>query len=147
MEKNLIKYLRCVFVGSLASVLLIAIAFETLLIEPGELAGDEVVNYWMSLLGVALILINLPAALKLMKFEKVRKEVTASVQAYQKWSILRLSILNAPLIYNVLAYYLLGCEPTFGYMALMATVAHLFVWPSHERMIYERELNYTQEEQ
>lgn len=147
MEKNIIKFLRCLFISSLVSSLLIAIAFESMLLEPGMLVGDEVLSYWMSLVGVAMVLINLPVALKLMKFEKIRKEVTASVQAYQKWYVIRIAILQTPLLYNILAYYLLGCEPTFGYMALMAAVAHLFVWPSRDRMIYERELNYTQEEQ
>ena len=147
MEKNIIKFLRCFFISCLAAALTIALAFEAQLLEPGIMVGHELANYWMSIIGVAMILINLPAALKLMKFEKVRKEVTASAEAYRKWSILRLSILQTPLLFNVLCYYLFGCEPTYGYMALMALVAHLFVWPSRDKMIYERDLNYTQEEQ
>lgn len=147
MKKNIITFLRTVFISNLAATLVIAICFETLLIEPGAWVGNDLLNYWMGIIGVAMILLFIPLALKLMKFRKVKKAVTASEQAYQQWSVIRLGLLSAPLVFNVLAYYIFGCEPSFGYMALMVVVAHLFVWPSRDRMIYERELNDTQVEQ
>lgn len=147
MKYNIITFLRMIFISSLATTLVIAICFEMLLIEPGALVGNDLLNYWMGIVGVAMILILIPLALKLMKFKKVKEAVATSEQAYQQWSVIRLSLLSAPLVYNVLAYYMFGCEPSFGYMALMVVVAHLFVWPSRDRMIYERELNDTQVEQ
>ena len=146
MDKGIIILLRCVFGANLATAAIIAILYETLLIEPGLLVGNDEASYWFGICGIGLLLICIPLALKLMSFKRIKAAVKESAKAYQTWSIMRLALLEGPLLFNTLAYYLLGCEPKFGYMALMIVVAHLFVWPSLDKMNYERELNYDQEE-
>lgn len=86
-----------------------------------------------------MIIILLPLALRLMKFKRVKESVAQSEQNYERWALIRIVLLGIPLLYNVLCYYLTGCEPTYGYMALMAAVCFLFIWPSRDKMEYERE--------
>lgn len=146
MDKGFIILLRCVYFANLATAGIIAVLFEMLSLEPGQLTCNEEASYWFGICGIGLLLICIPVALKLMSFKRIKAAVKESTQAYQTWSLMRLALLEVPLLFNTLAYYLLGCEPKFGYMALMIVVAHLFVWPSLDKMNYERELNYDQEE-
>ena len=48
---------------------------------------------------------------------------------------------------NCFAYYLLGCEPTCGYLALMCVVAFFFIWPSEDKMLYERAIDEPKQEE
>ena len=143
---NIIKTLRIIYVCELLTAALIALVFETSLLIPGTLAGDEELAYWLSIIGVALTIILLPLSLRLFKFERVKRAVAKSEHHYLRWSVVRLGCLALPLLYNLVCYYLLGCEPTYGYLALMIVVAYIFIWPSRDKMVYEREQTYSQEE-
>lgn len=144
---NTIKFLRIALCAEFLTIALIIVLFETNVIEPGMLAGDDLANYWMSIVGVAMVIVTIPLALRLMKNKRIKESVAKSEENYLRWSLIRIALLEAPLIYNILCYYLLGCEPTFGYMALMTAVAFIFVWPSKDKMAYEREVEYSQDEQ
>lgn len=135
----MIKKLRFIYCVELLIAALIAILFETGIIAEGTLAGNDLQTYWMSIVGVALTIVLVPVSMRLMKFKYVSSAVAQDEQAYYRWSILRLVLLGAPLLYNTLCYYLFGCETTCGYLALMVVIAFLFVWPSTDRMEYERE--------
>ena len=135
----MIKTLRALYCVVLLTAACIAIIFETGLCSEGNLATNEVLNYWLSLGGVAMTIILLPLALRLMKFGHVKKSIAKSEENYMLWSVIRIVMLGIPLLYNLLCYYATGCEPTFIYMALMAVVCFLFIWPSHDKMVYERE--------
>ena len=143
---NSIKLLRIVFFSGLLAAGLLVLLFETEMLESGALAGDEQTAYWLSIVGVALTIIAIPTALKLMTWKRVKTDVTQSEQSYVRWSVLRLLMLTTPLMYNLLVYYLLGCEPTYAYMALMLLLVFLFVWPSQDKMNYERELDKQEKE-
>lgn len=143
----MIKFLRITYCIELLTAVCFAVIFETGLLPEGDWAADEVLNYWLSMAGVALTIILLPLSLRLMKFEKVKQYVAESEMNYVRCSVVRIVMLGVPLLYNTLCYYLTGCVPTYAYMALMAAVCFLFIWPSHDRMTYERELLYSQEEQ
>lgn len=144
---NPIKSLRAIFCAYLMAAGIYVLIFEAGFLEVGLLAGDDVLDYWLGIIGVALTIVLLPTALRLMKFQRVKQEIEKSEMNYLRWSIKRLVMLSLPLHYNILCYYFLGCEPTFVYMALMCAVAHIFVWPTRGRMEYERELTYSQNEQ
>lgn len=140
------KTLRLLYIAALLTAVLIAVIFETGMLPEGDLGSDEVLSYWLSIVGVALTIILLPLSLRLMKFEMVKKSVAQSEMNYLRWSIGRIALLGIPLLYNLVCYYLTGCVPTYAYMALMAAVCFLFIWPSRDRMTYERELLNSQEE-
>lgn len=143
---NSIKLLRIVFFSGLLAAGLLVLLFETEMLESGALTGDEQTAYWLGIVGVALTIIAIPTALKLMTWKRVKADVKQSEQSYVRWSILRLLMLTTPFLYNLLVYYLLGCEPTYAYMALMLLLVFLFVWPSQDKMNYERELDKQEKE-
>lgn len=134
-----LRNLQITFCLLLLAAALLCLLFETGTLVAGALAGDALLTYWLQFLGIAQLLVLLPLALRLMKFGRVQRRIQSSTQAYQRYSVVRLLLLGLPLLYNVLCYYLLACEPTFGYMALMTAVAFLYVWPSQGKMDYECE--------
>ena len=135
----MIRKLRFIYCAELLIAALIAILYEAGLIAEGTLAGNDLRTYWMSIVGIALTIVLVPVAMRLMKFKRVNNAVVQDEAAYYHWSIVRFALLGLPLLYNTLCYYLLGCETTCGYLALMVVVAFLFVWPSMDKMEYERE--------
>ncbi len=143
----MIKLLRITYCIELLTAVCIAVIFETGLLPEGDWAADEVLNYWLSMAGVTLTIILLPLSLRLMKFEKVKQYVAESEMNYVRCSLVRIAMLGVPLLFNTLCYYFTGCETTYAYMALMAVVCFLFIWPSKDKMNYERENHYTQDEQ
>lgn len=143
----MIKLLRYTYCAELLSAAGIAAIFETGMLPEGGLGTDDVLIYCLSLVGVAMVLILLPLSLRLMKFEAIKKAVAQSEANYLRWSMIRIYVLGIPLLYNLVCYYLTGCETTFVYMALMTAVCFLFIWPSRDKMADERELQYPQEEQ
>ncbi|MCR4993948.1 MAG: hypothetical protein K6A32_00990 [Bacteroidales bacterium] len=136
-----IKILRYVYIALLVYAALLAIGFETNVLEAGVLAGDDLITYWLSLASVAHIIVLLPVALRLMKFKRVQRAIAENDTMYLRWGLVRLLLLGGALLFNTLTYYLLGFYPTCGYLALMALVAFLFVWPSKDNMTYEQSLN------
>ena len=146
-SKPTIRLLRSVYCGILLTAVYYTTFFETDLLEIGQLAGDDALAYWVNIIGVALTLALLPLALRLMKIPYIRRDIKATGDAaYTKWAIIRLTLLATPLHFNLIVYYLLGCEPTSGYLALIAAVAFIFVWPSRDKMLYEMDVDYVQEE-
>lgn len=141
------KILRITYFAALLTAAGLVFIFETGMLPEGDLGADEVFAYWLSMAGVALTIILLPLSLRLMKFKAVMKSVAESEMNYTRWSLIRIAMLTIPLLYNTLCYYLTGCVTTFAYMALMVAVGFMFIWPSRDRMTYERELLYSQEEQ
>ncbi|MBP5770188.1 MAG: hypothetical protein J6W75_02360 [Bacteroidaceae bacterium] len=145
MTYNL-KATRILFILSLLVPSLIALAFEEGWLDSGMLAGETVSAYTLEILGVALGIICIPLALKLMHFTYIRKDVQGNPQKYLVWSFVRIGLLETSLLYNLLMYYLLEFDVTCGYLALMSAVAFLFVWPSRGRMDNECQLSYEQDE-
>ncbi len=144
---NTTKILRLFFAAEILAPILVAIIFESGLVELDSLSGsDALVTYCMQMVGIVLTIGIIPFALKMMKLSFVKRRIQLSEQEYCRWSIIRIAILAVPLFYNTLAYYLLEFEPTCGYLALIVLVAFCFVWPSDGRMRQERELIYDQEE-
>ena len=154
---NITKILRYAFVGQLLIAALIAIAGEAEWLPIGALSDDGQRTYVLSIIGVALAIIGIPLAMKLMHLHYVRKHIwpeqenasttrdelndntSSSWQPrYSTWSHVRMGLLWLSLLYNLLMYYLLDYNTTCGYLALMTVVAYVFIWPSDERMQAER---------
>ena len=142
--KNKINILRVIFCANLITAALIMVVFETGLMEPGLLAGNELADYWVSLCSVVLTLFGILIGLKLMTFKRVKTKIHDDGDTYFRWSLCRLALLGTPLLLDTLAYYLLGCEPTCGYLALMLVVTFFFIWPSKDKMLYERDIIYSE---
>lgn len=139
--KKITTALRCVYATQLLVAALILLVYEAGWLAPGLLAGDATTSYWMNMVGVVVTLLCILLALKLMNFKRVKAMIHADEQDYFVLSLVRIQLLGLPLLYNTFAYYLLSCEPTCGYLALMCVVAFFFIWPSEDKMLYERAID------
>lgn len=125
---------KITYISSLALAALIVAAYEFGLAPTGILPSDGVAAYWLSIAGVVLTLIAIPLALKWDKIGLIHSKFTASEpegvdKARTRSNILRIATLFVPLAFNIICYYLFGCESSFAYMALMIVVAYAFIWP------------------
>lgn len=146
MKKNNIFLLRSVFCGELFSVLLLSLFFETDMLPAGTMSPDADQNYIFNMTSVMLTIVCIPLALKLMTFKSVRAQIKLSEQNYVTWSLLRMLTLSFPLVFNTLMYYMQGFNTTCGYLALMCAVAFIFIWPSQDKMLYERDIDDAKQE-
>lgn len=131
----------CIFITAAMAILI----FESGLIQLQPLADDQS-RYIFNIVAVALTLIMLPLAMKLLRLSLPRRQAAASQQGYIKWAVIRLDLLSIPLYFNIVGYYLLDRYATCGWLAMMAAVMSPFVWPSDGRMRYERETVYPNSE-
>ena len=129
MEK-VSKILKLFFYGILAVALIVVIVFETGLLTPGSLGGDKAAEFpvlmTMELLTVCLI----PFSLYLFRVKKVRRNLLdVPAQSLLTWGAVRMAMLAFLLIVNAVCYYLY-MNASFGYMAIIAAICMLFVYPS-----------------
>ena len=140
MEK-VSSILKKLFYGILAVALLIVIVFETGLLTPGSLGGDKAAEFpiltAMELLTVCLI----PFSLYLFRVKSVRQNLLAApAQSMLTWGFVRMAMLAFLLGVNVVCYYLY-MNASFGYMAIIAAISMLFIYPSIGRCKEETSSN------
>lgn len=140
MEK-VSSILKKLFYGILAVALLIVVVFETGLLTPGSLGGDKAAEFpiltAMELLTVCLI----PFSLYLFRVKSVRQNLLAApAQSMLTWGFVRMAMLAFLLVVNVVCYYLY-MNASFGYMAIIAAISMLFIYPSIGRCKEETSSN------
>ena len=136
MEKTQ-KTLMALYVGIILLALLLVLLFETGVMESGRLAGSNQSEFIAT---AALELLSLGGAflgLRLFKFSAIHQQlVTQKAQALLKFGLLRLVVIEIPMLCNTLYYYMY-MNPTFGYLAIMLLLCLPFVCPSMSRCIAE----------
>ena len=132
--------LNVLFWTTLSVAIMMAIVFETELIEPGFLAGASANGEFpVTILMELLTLASVPFTLKLFHFNRVHIDlVTRKSEALRFWGVLRLTLLGGLLISNTLLYYIY-MNTSFGYMALIILICLPFVFPSMDRCLTETE--------
>ena len=143
--RNPTLFLRICYVSIFITAACVILLFEGGMLTPPHIA-DDASRYVLNIVGVALTLALLPLGLKVFTLSLPRRQGAASVGGYVRWAVVRLTLLSVPLYFNILAFYLLDRYATCGWMALMAAVMFMFVWPSDGRMRYERATAYPQDE-
>ena len=139
--ENVSSILKKLFYGILAVALLIVVVFETGLLTPGSLGGDKAAEFpiltAMELLTVCLI----PFSLYLFRVKSVRQNLLAApAQSMLTWGFVRMAMLAFLLVVNVVCYYLY-MNASFGYMAIIAAISMLFIYPSIGRCKEETSSN------
>lgn len=125
--------LMCVFVWALVLTALIVLVFETGLLEQGTAIGDSQIEFIITIVMELLTLAQIWLALRLFKIKQVREDLlTRKEIALRKWGVLRLDLLDIPLLANAL-FYELFMNTTFGYMAIILLICQPFVYPSMAR--------------
>ena len=75
--------------------------------------------------------------LRLFKFGKIHQELVSRKEpAMLKWGILRLLILEVPMVVNTYLYYIY-MNATFGYLAIILLLCLPFVLPTLQRCMAE----------
>ena len=141
-----IQKLRLYYFAMLAVSAGFAFLYETNLLPSGtvDLAPTEV--YYVQIFSIMFTLAAIPIALKFLHFNRIRALIHESEEHYVKFSIIRMGLLAAVLLQNIIFYYGLGFEVFHGYLALMSIVPFLFIWPSEDKMNYERQITYDKDE-
>lgn len=128
------RTLTILFWTFFALSLITVVLFETNILEFGYYASDNTqAEFLLTIMMEILTLAVIPVALKLFKFKNVRADLIArKAEALRKWGMLRLLLLEVPMLLNILLYYAYG-KTTFGYMAIILLLTLPFVYPSMER--------------
>ena len=135
--KKISKQLTFVYVLLVAIALAIVVLYELDVLESGALADSKQTEF------VALTVMELTSlaaafiGLRLFKFHKIHDElVCLKEHAMLKWGLLRLLILEVPLVVNTYLYYMY-MNPTFGYLAIILLLCLPFVMPTESRCLSE----------
>ncbi|MBR4388806.1 MAG: hypothetical protein IKT00_06475 [Prevotella sp.] len=130
-------FLKWIVWASVAIALLIVVLFETHVLEAGALAGDAKTEFVVLTVAELLALALIPFAVGLFRIKYVRNKVKGGTsRTYGAWVLTRLGILSFLLLANTLCYYLFA-SVAFGYLAIIACLCMLVVFPTKERCANE----------
>jgi hypothetical protein len=135
--KKISKQLTFFYILLAAIALAIVALYEFGVLESGVLADSKQTEF------VALTVMELTSlaaafiGLRLFKFRMIHNElVTNEEPAMLKWGLLRLLILEVPMIVNTYLYYIY-MNTTFGYLAIILLLCLPFVMPTESRCLAE----------
>ena len=135
--KKISKQLTFVYILLAAIALAIVALYELDVLESGVLADSKQTEF------VALTVMELTSlaaafiGLRLFRFRMIHNElVTNEEPAMLKWGLLRLLILEVPMVVNTYLYYIY-MNTTFGYLAIILLLCLPFVMPTESRCLAE----------
>lgn len=131
--KAISQKLNIVCLLFLALSIALVVLYETGTLESGLLADDKqsefILTFIMELLSLGAAFLGL----RLFKFASVHNELIARREpAMWKWGLIRLLILEVPMLADTLLYYIY-MNTTFGYLGIMLLLCLPFVFPSKSR--------------
>lgn len=127
------KYLRNLFIGTVAVSLLIATVYECDVLPTGVFAGKAQEEFLAVIIMELLTIVMIPLALRLFKAKDVERKVAeGDTLALRIWGALRILMITVPLLLNTIGYYLF-MNTTFGYMALILLICLPFVYTSPKK--------------
>ena len=127
------KYLRNLFIGTVAVPLLIATVYECDVLPTGVFAGKAQEEFLVVIIMELLTIVMIPLALRLFKAKDVERKVAeGDTLALRIWGALRILMITVPLLLNTIGYYLF-MNTTFGYMALILLICLPFVYTSPKK--------------
>ena len=131
------KNLQVVFIAMVVIALAIVALYEFGVLESGRLADSKQTEFVAM---TAMELTTLCAAflgLRLFKLPKIHADlITRKEPAMLQWGLLRLLVLEVPMVANTYLYYMY-MNSTFGYLAIILLLCLPFVFPSLNRCIDE----------
>ena len=135
--KKVSKQLTLVYVLLVAVAVAIVLLYECDVLESGTLADSKQTEF-LAMTGMELTtLVAAFLGLRLFKFPKIHADLVSRKEpALLMWGMLRLFVLEVPMVCNTYLYYMY-MNPTFGYLAIMLLLCLPFVFPSLNRCIAE----------
>ena len=136
MEKTQ-RILMALCLGLIAAALLLVALCETDTLATGGMADNKQAEFITTTVMELCTLAGAYLGLRMFKMRMIHSElVSGRASALLKWGVVRLMLLEVPLVGNTLFYYIY-MNPTFGYMAIILLLCLPFVWPSMSRCIAE----------
>ena len=135
--KKISKLLMLVFMSLVVVMVGIIVLYESGVLESGVLADSKQTEF-LAMTGMELTsLAGAFLGLRLFKFQKIHDALlTQKEPALLRWGMLRLLILEVPMVSNTYLYYMY-MNTTFGYLAIILLLCLPFVFPSLSRCIAE----------
>lgn len=131
------KKLQLTFWIPIALSAIIIVLGELDIIPNGILANDKQVEFVIMSMMEILTIIAIPVALKLFKFKAIADKLASdTLLHFERWGIVRLCLLNVPMVINLVCYYLF-VGAGFGYLAIILFLSLFFVYPSLSRCYNE----------
>ena len=135
--KSISRKLTFIYLFLAALTLVVILLYEMDVLETGVMEEEKQSDFILTAL---MELVSLGAAflgLRLFKFNAVLHDLVSRKEpAMQKWGVIRLLILEVPMLIDTLLYYLY-MNTTFGYLAIMLLLCLPFVFPSLNRCLAE----------
>lgn len=125
------KILMTTFVASLVCALLLVVAGETDVVPTGTLTERKSAEFVVLSVMELLTICTIPLALRLFKFNRVKRRLTEP-KGLCRWALIRMLMLACLMIANVLLYYLF-MNPAFGYMGIIVFLCMFFIVPTQSR--------------
>lgn len=131
------KKLQLIFWILIVLSAIIIVSGELDIIPNGILANDKQVEFVIMSMMEILTIIAIPVALKLFKFKAIANKLASdTLLHFERWGIVRLCLLNVPMVINLVCYYLF-VGAGFGYLAIILFLSLFFVYPSLSRCYNE----------
>ena len=131
------KKLQLIFWIPIVLSAIIIVSGELDIIPNGILANDKQVEFVIMSMMEILTIIAIPVALKLFKFKAIANKLASdTLLHFERWGIVRLCLLNVPMVINLVCYYLF-VGAGFGYLAIILFLSLFFVYPSLSRCYNE----------
>ena len=125
------------YVAQVALAVVAVIIFELDLLPVGVMAEDKQSDFILTFVMELLSLGGAFLGLRLFKFKAIHNDlVNRKEKAMWKWGMLRLLILEAPMVVNTLLYYIY-MNTTYGYLAIIMLLCLPFVFPTLNRCLAE----------
>ena len=135
--KKVSKQLTFVFVLLVMVALAMVALYEFGVWESGALADSKQTEFVAMTMMELTTLVAAFLGLRLFKFPKIHADlITRKEPAMFMWGMLRLLVLEVPMVVNTYLYYMY-MNPTFGYLAIILLLCLPFVFPSESRCIDE----------
>lgn len=131
------KKLQLIFWIPIVLSAIIIVSGELDIIPNGLPANDKQVEFVIMSMMEILTIIAIPVALKLFKFKAIANKLASdTLLHFERWGIVRLCLLNVPMVINLVCYYLF-VGAGFGYLAIILFLSLFFVYPSLSRCYNE----------
>lgn len=131
------KKLQLIFWIPIALSAIIIVSGELDIIPNGILVNNKQVEFVIMSMMEILTIIAIPVALKLFKFKAIANKLASdTLLHFERWGIVRLCLLNVPMVINLVCYYLF-VGAGFGYLAIILFLSLFFAYPSLSRCYNE----------
>ncbi|MBP5799905.1 MAG: hypothetical protein J6W43_08345 [Prevotella sp.] len=135
--KKVSKLLMVLCILLVAVALAMVLLYELDVMESGVLADSKQTEFMAMSTMELVTLASAFLGLRLFKFKKIHQDLVSRKEpALMQWGILRLLVLEVPMVVNTYLYYMY-MNATFGYLAIILLLCLPFVLPTLQRCLAE----------